>query len=143
MPEAEFRGCLSAAFAEDSMPLAEEEEERLLLLADKTAAGEVHWRPFLVAYAGGKEADLASTTGDASAWQWRPQPASPKRTPVQQQRFDRTDPNVSAQSWRAGKTAPRAMSTAVLSGSTTPTVERSIQETQAKGLCPCRRRCGK
>jgi len=129
------------------MPLAEEEEERLLLLAEKTAAGEALWRPFFVTYAGWKETDVHSYNGDATALQWRnsprrhqpqaPLPCSPKRTLMQHQRFDRTDPGCSTQSWRSTKTGFRNAATTPQSA-----YEKSPAADKPKGgLCPCRRRC--
>jgi len=138
LPEAEFRECLSSLFADEAVPLAEEEEERLLLLAEKTASGNSRWRPFAVAYAKWDEAATPTSPTPVSPQQaWKTPPPSVRVfTP---QSIDRTDPGASAQSWRSGKVVT---SRAVVSPTYTQSYKLA-EETlpHATPLCPCRRRC--
>jgi len=142
LPEAEFRQCLSSLFADEPVHLAEEEEERLLLLAEKTASGNSRWRPFAVAYANWDKAAEAATpmsqTPISPQQAWKASP-SPVRVFTPQPKFDRVDLGNSTQSWRSARVVA---SRAVVS----PTYMQNCKLTEetlppATPFCPCRRRC--
>eukprot|EP00929_Paragymnodinium_shiwhaense_P110936 TRINITY_DN7828_c0_g1_i2.p1 TRINITY_DN7828_c0_g1~~TRINITY_DN7828_c0_g1_i2.p1 ORF type:complete len:1317 (-),score=283.86 TRINITY_DN7828_c0_g1_i2:119-4069(-) len=84
IPEAEFRRCLGVALAD--VGLDEDTEDRMLLLADKNAIGDVRWRPF---------AQLYGRWEEPSDWGETTLPESP-------QKFA-TEPNMTGQSWRSMK----------------------------------------
>lgn len=52
IPEDDFRRCLGVAFSDCTRALTEDAEDRLVLLAEKNAAGDVRWRDFAKDYAG-------------------------------------------------------------------------------------------
>merc|ERR1719242_2858867 len=103
----EFRRCLCTALMDDVSALAsigEDEEDRIMLLAEKNSAGDVRWRPFAQAYAGWHDIDTGSDVGDRLL----KLPISPKK-PNSQVR----DLSSTQQSWRSIKTSQAGTRTVV------------------------------
>mmetsp|Transcript_5905 Transcript_5905/g.14625 ORF Transcript_5905/g.14625 Transcript_5905/m.14625 type:complete len:884 (+) Transcript_5905:1-2652(+) len=140
LPEIEFRQCLASALADGVQSpggAAEDEEDRMLLLAEKNAAGDVRWKTFVQHYAGLQEVEIDSDFER----HWRTQ-ASPKH--VGGSRSDKVDPALSQQSWRSMKTAAQAtrrMEQEALTQVTEPPSPRPRGFWRA--LCRWRRRCGR
>jgi len=135
LPEAEFRRCLFAALADDLPPTRtsmEDEEDRILLLAEKRAAGDVRWKVFTRSFFGIED---ASEWVDGREDAFR-SPASPSGA---QLRIEPREPTATQQSWRSTKTAQAAFTQRSV---VAPLAQVTEPETPRKrGFCPCRRRC--
>eukprot|EP00931_Biecheleriopsis_adriatica_P053671 TRINITY_DN31477_c0_g1_i1.p1 TRINITY_DN31477_c0_g1~~TRINITY_DN31477_c0_g1_i1.p1 ORF type:complete len:1272 (-),score=235.41 TRINITY_DN31477_c0_g1_i1:38-3853(-) len=154
LSEAEFRRGLRAALAEscwDRGSNAESEEDQLLLLADKNAAGHILWRPFVQAYCGWPDIDQISEVAvgePQSLHQEPPSPAAARRAKPTGAAM-----GTSTQSWRAGKAAQRneangMAGTPIRSVVAPPSAKGGYPEAplspspqQTKGFCCLRRRC--
>lgn len=69
LPESEFRWCLGQALVEDGIqatPMDPDDEDRAVLLAEKSAAGTVRWRQFATIYLGWHDDDYVSDPGTQS-----------------------------------------------------------------------------
>jgi len=142
IPEAEFRRGLRSALADDwtvSGNAADDEEDRIVLLGVKNAAGDVCWRPFVQALTGWPEFDPISDIGDD-----RKAPSSPTqvvRLPV----AGAGGMSVSQQSWRSGKAAQHAAgggrSVVTPLGAKMDASPQKPSAPQRSSFVCCRRRC--
>lgn len=101
LPESEFRWCLAQALVDEGIqatPMDPDEEDRALLLTEKSAAGAVRWRQFATTYLGWHDDDYFSNDGGGY-------PTSPKRGGAAPQVASTTQ-QTWHQTWRSGKTAP-------------------------------------
>jgi len=97
LPESEFRWCLAQALVDEgiqSSPMETEEEDRAMLLSEKSASGTVRWRQFATTYLGWHDDDYYSDPGLASPKKGGTMPAASNT----QQTWHQT--------WRSGKTVP-------------------------------------
>jgi len=128
VPEAKFRYCLSLALMGEAQltgQLKEDEEDRMLLLAEKGATGDVQWKSFMKAYAGLQEIDIDNDSEEL-----------PCRVDTRS-RNEGQDPISTQQSWRSMKTAQVSAQRVVVS----PMAQVTEREPACqRGLCPCRRR---
>jgi hypothetical protein len=127
LPEAEFRRCVACALPGADAG-TEDDEDRLVLLSDKNAAGEIYWRLFLQTYAGWQD---WGSDEDVVLFKGKP-PLSPKKPP------NRSDPASTQQSWRAMKTA---MAEAAATGASDPNAVGAGRTTPASEREPGRCRC--
>jgi len=134
LPEEVFRRCLAAAL--EGEVAGEDEEDRLLLLAEKNAAGDIRWRPFAQTYAGFLDTETRSNCSDQNRG-----PPSPTKKGGSALRIERNDPSSTQQSWRSGKMAHpvgRSVVTPITIKDPEPVKPSPARET--RGFCPCRRR---
>jgi hypothetical protein len=143
IPGADFQRCLSAALLEDPMgALTAEEEDRLFLLAEKNASGDVRWRAFAQSYTAWQDLDLISEEGKAGVYR---SPASPVGARGQSRPYLRTTVEnerahtSTQQSWRSAKTAPPRSSVAQANRTELPVGPDSPPPARV-GFCRCRKR---
>eukprot|EP00930_Biecheleria_cincta_P096764 TRINITY_DN8855_c0_g1_i1.p1 TRINITY_DN8855_c0_g1~~TRINITY_DN8855_c0_g1_i1.p1 ORF type:complete len:1259 (+),score=208.04 TRINITY_DN8855_c0_g1_i1:84-3860(+) len=135
--EVEFRRVLKAALAAEwsAGAMSEDDEDRLLLLAEKNAPGEICWRNFVQAFCGCPEVDQISELGD--------EPPSPTK----KVRGSPAAMGISAQSWRSAKAAEKAeklekaeRTVIMQAGKSYPDVPLSPKAHQPRTFCCLRRR---
>mmetsp|Transcript_49388 Transcript_49388/g.89391 ORF Transcript_49388/g.89391 Transcript_49388/m.89391 type:complete len:1256 (+) Transcript_49388:108-3875(+) len=135
LSELDFRRCLTAAMADEGVQVTApegDEEDRLVLLADKNAAGSVRWRPFAQIYAGVFDDEYVSDCGS---------PHSPKKgsaPPTLRTDGAGTTQQTWHQTWRSGKTAPERTVVA-FSPDKMPATEplRETTTPPPQGCCRC------
>lgn len=131
--EVEFRRCLqSIAIDEQSAPVDPEVQDRLLLLAEKNASGDVRWRQFAQAFAGLEDTDSWSECSTS--------PSESKRviTPKRVNKLEKCEPMSTTQSWRSAKLQQVASKGGLVDKVTGPEPVREEQEDPpARGLCRC------
>mmetsp|Transcript_109088 Transcript_109088/g.260294 ORF Transcript_109088/g.260294 Transcript_109088/m.260294 type:complete len:348 (+) Transcript_109088:2-1045(+) len=136
--EADFRRALKAAMAEYwSLPgaMPDDEEDRLVLLADKDAEGRVLWRSFVQAFCGGIDLDVLSEATEEVP----PSPgkAIPRKAPGPLQSPTCVGVGGTQQSWRSAKAAQKDGRSVVSSkGQSDP----PLSPQNKQGFCCCRRR---
>ena len=144
LSEPDFRRALKAAMAKSwVMPgsLPEDDEDRVVLLAEKDAEGRVLWRAFVQAFCGGIELDQMSEITEEP-------PASPtkgkSRTPgclqVDTGSVNGVNAGMSAQSWRSQKAAQKMEGRSVVSSKGQADMPLSPQSRPKRGFCCFRRR---
>lgn len=153
LSEHEFRRCLAQCLVDDGIQATaadSDEEDRVLLLVEKSAPGATRWRHFAATYLGWQDDEYCSNPGD---------PASPKRAgggpgsnlappPAS------TTQQTWHQTWRSGKTVPER--TVACSPEKGPTMSYMTKEPppapvkfgtepppqpRKGGLCRCLARC--
>jgi Ca2+-binding EF-hand superfamily protein len=100
LPESEFRWCLAQALVDEGIqatPMDPDEEDRALLLVEKSAAGPVRWRQFASTHLGWHDDDYYSDPGLVSP---KPRGGAPC------QLAPSTTQQTWHQTWRSGKTVP-------------------------------------
>jgi len=142
LPEADFRKGLKVAMAEIwAVPgsLPEDDEDRLVLLAEKDAEGRVLWRPFVQAFCSWPDLDQVSeVTEDVP-----PSPAvrAKARSPSPAAATTSTTAAATQQSWRSQKAAQKegrgVISAAGKAGPANPPLS---PQNQKRGFCCFRRR---
>lgn len=98
LPESDFRWCLAQALVDDGIqatPMLPDDEDRAVLLAEKSAAGTVRWRHFASTHIGWHDDDYVSDPGTVSPKRGAAPGPLPSTT---QQTFHQT--------WRSAKTVP-------------------------------------
>jgi Ca2+-binding EF-hand superfamily protein len=83
LQDSEFRWCLAHALADEGIQatrLDPEEEDKVLLLVEKSAAGTVRWRHFASTYLGWHDDDYHSDCGQGSPKRGQPVPSSTQQT---------------------------------------------------------------
>lgn len=98
LPETEFRRCLAQCLADDALQPAidSDEEDKVMLLVEKSASGAAKWRHFAMTYQGWQDDDYFSDPGLAS-----PPPAA-----ARSQLIPTSTQQTWHQTWRSGKTVP-------------------------------------
>lgn len=131
--ELEFRRVLRTALAAEwsAGAMTEDEEDRLLLLAEKNAPGEICWRNFVQAFCGFPEADQISELGE-----------EPPPSPSKKVRGSPAVMGMSAQSWRSAKAAEKAAERTVImqAGKSQPEMPLSPKAPQKPKMFCCFRR---
>jgi len=97
LPESEFRWCLAQALVDDGIqatPMVLDDEDRAVLLVEKSSAGTVRWRQFATTFLGWHDDDYVSDPGNQS----------PKRGGTSQ--IPSSTQQTFHQTWRSGKTVP-------------------------------------
>jgi hypothetical protein len=127
LSESEFRYCLAQALVDDGIqatPMDQDDEDRTLLLAEKSASGAVRWRKFATTYLGWHDDEYISNDGNLS----------PKKGGLA------TTQQTWHQTWRSGKTALPERTMAYTPEKESPSVrERSgSTEPPPKRGGPCR-----
>lgn len=137
LPEVDFRRALKAAMAEFwAIPgsLPEDDEDRLVLLAEKDAEGRVLWRAFVQAFCGGLELDqMSEITEEPLA---SPTIKGKGRTPAG---ANVPVAGVSQQSWRTTKAAQKTEGRSVVTSKGQVDPPLSPQNPK-RGYCCLRRR---
>ena len=141
LSEPDFRRALKAAMAESwAVPgsLPEDDEDRVVLLAEKDAEGRVLWRNFVQSFCGGIDLDQMSEITEEP-------PASPtkgkSRTPGALQVGTASvgvNAGISQQSWRSQKAAQKMEGRSVVS-SKGQADEPLSPQAQKRGFCCFRR----
>ena len=141
--ETDFRRALKAAMAESwAIPgsLPEDDEDRVVLLAEKDAEGRVLWRNFVQAFCGGIELDqMSEITEEPPASPSKPMGRTPGALNVGTASVNGVNPGISQQSWRSQKAAQKMEGSSTVSNKGHADPPLSPQSGQ-RGFCCFRRR---
>jgi hypothetical protein len=144
LSEPDFRRALKAAMAESwAMPgsLPEDDEDRVVLLAEKDAEGRVLWRTFVQAFCGGIELDqMSEITEEPPASPTKGKSRTPGGLQVGTASVNGVNAGMSAQSWRSQKAAQKMEGRSVVSSKGQADTPLSPQSRPKRGFCCFRRR---
>ena len=141
--ETDFRRALKAAMAESwAIPgsLPEDDEDRVVLLAEKDAEGRILWRSFVQVFCGGIELDqMSEITEEPPASPSKPMGRTPGALNVGTASVNGVTAGISQQSWRTQKAAQKMEGSSTVSNKGHADPPLSPQSGQ-RGFCCFRRR---